>query len=121
MEPTSITISVGVAPFTERLNGEAVEGWQARILDNADAGLYHAKHNGRDQVVIFDEISLDVLTKRKLEAESKSNTVIPMRSSTAAHAHAEQHYRPVTTHLPHVEALMVQCRVRSRVKKTGQK
>jgi len=121
MEPTAITISVGVAKFTERLNGETVEGWQARILDNADAGLYHAKHNGRNQVMAFEKISLEVLEKRKLEAELKNNTVIPLRSG-AAHASGEQQrYRPVTTHFPHAEAIVAQSRIRSRIKKANRK
>ena len=46
----SITISAGISEFPT--HGQ----YEALILDTADKALYHAKHNGRNQVVLWSKI-----------------------------------------------------------------
>ncbi|MBN8579333.1 MAG: diguanylate cyclase [Anaerolineae bacterium] len=46
----SITISAGISEFPTHGHYEAL------ILDTADKALYHAKHNGRNQVVLWSKI-----------------------------------------------------------------
>lgn len=48
-EVGSLTVSVGVATFTEKDN-------ETSILVNADRALYTAKRNGRNRALHFDEI-----------------------------------------------------------------
>jgi diguanylate cyclase (GGDEF)-like protein len=44
-----ITVSAGIAGMSKNWNGAYLEN----LIDCADKALYHAKHEGRDQVVLF--------------------------------------------------------------------
>lgn len=51
--PARVTVSVGVAAL-ESFGEEALNGMSQRLLASADAALYRAKQQGRDQVVVAE-------------------------------------------------------------------
>jgi diguanylate cyclase (GGDEF)-like protein len=52
--PAMVTVSVGVAAL-ESFGEEALTAMSQRLLASADAALYRAKQQGRDQVVVAEE------------------------------------------------------------------